>query len=141
MPVMGRILAIDYGKKRTGIAVSDTLQLIANGLTTVPTAELMSFLTDYVSREPVERIIVGLPKQMNNEASENAKRIEPFVRTLRKAMPNIPVEYVDERFTSVLAHRAMLEGGLKKKARQNKALVDEISATIILQDYLESKRL
>lgn len=141
MPVMGRILAIDYGKKRTGIAVSDTLQLIANGLTTVPTAELMSFLTDYVSREPVERIIVGLPKQMNNEASENAKRIEPFVRTLRKAMPNIPVEYVDERFTSVLAHRAMLEGGLKKKARQNKALVDEISATIILQDYLESKRI
>lgn len=138
---MGRILAIDYGKKRTGIAVSDTLQLIANGLTTVPTAELMSFLTDYVSREPVERIIVGLPKQMNNEASENAKRIEPFVRTLRKAMPNIPVEYVDERFTSVLAHRAMLEGGLKKKARQNKALVDEISATIILQDYLESKRI
>ena len=138
---MGRILAIDYGKKRTGIAVSDTLQLIANGLTTVPTVELMSFLTDYVSREPVERIIVGLPKQMNNEASENAKRIEPFVRTLRKAMPNIPVEYVDERFTSVLAHRAMLEGGLKKKARQNKALVDEISATIILQDYLESKRL
>ena len=141
MAVMGRILAIDYGKKRTGIAVSDTLQLIANGLTTVPTGELMSFLTDYVSREPVERIIVGLPKQMNNEASENAKRIEPFVRTLRKAMPNIPVEYVDERFTSVLAHRAMLEGGLKKKARQNKALVDEISATIILQDYLESKRL
>ncbi len=138
---MGRILAIDYGKKRTGIAVSDTLQLIANGLTTVPTVELMSFLTDYVSREPVERIIVGLPKQMNNEASENAKRIEPFVRTLRKAMPNIPVEYVDERFTSVLAHRAMLEGGLKKKARQNKALVDEISATIILQDYLESKRI
>ena len=138
---MGRILAIDYGKKRTGIAVSDTLQLIANGLTTVPTGELMSFLTDYVSREPVERIIVGLPKQMNNEASENAKRIEPFVRTLRKTMPNIPVEYVDERFTSVLAHRAMLEGGLKKKARQNKALVDEISATIILQDYLESKRL
>ena len=138
---MGRILAIDYGKKRTGIAVTDTLQLIANGLTTVPTAELMSFLTDYVSREPVERILVGLPKQMNNEASENAKRIDPFVRTLRKAMPNIPVEYVDERFTSVLAHRAMLEGGLKKKARQNKALVDEISATIILQDYLESKRL
>ncbi len=138
---MGRILAIDYGRKRTGIAVTDTLQLIANGLTTVPTAELMSFLTDYVSREPVERILVGMPKQMNNEASENMKRIEPFVRTLRKAMPNIPVEYVDERFTSVLAHRAMLEGGLKKKARQDKALVDEISATIILQDYLESKRL
>ncbi len=141
MAVMGRILAIDYGKKRTGIAVSDTLKLIANGLTTVPTAELMSFLMDYVSREPVERILVGLPKQMNNEVSENMKRIEPFVNTLRKKMPNIPVEYVDERFTSVLAHRAMLEGGLKKKARQDKALVDEISATIILQDYLESKRL
>ena len=141
MAVMGRILAIDYGKKRTGIAVSDTLKLIANGLTTVPTAELMSFLTDYVSREPVERILVGQPKQMNNEVSENMKRIEPFVNTLRKKMPNIPVEYVDERFTSVLAHRAMLEGGLKKKARQDKALVDEISATIILQDYLESKRL
>ena len=138
---MGRILAIDYGKKRTGIAVSDTLKLIANGLTTVPTAELMSFLMDYVSREPVERILVGLPKQMNNEVSENMKRIEPFVNTLRKKMPNIPVEYVDERFTSVLTHRAMLEGGLKKKARQDKALVDEISATIILQDYLESKRL
>ena len=141
MVVMGRILAIDYGKKRTGIAVTDTLKLIANGLTTVPTAELMSFLSDYVSREPVERILVGLPKQMNNEASENMKRIEPFVGTLRRKMPNIPVEYVDERFTSVLAHRAMLEGGLKKKARQDKALVDEISATIILQDYLESKRL
>ena len=141
MAVMGRILAIDYGKKRTGIAVSDTLKLIANGLTTVPTAELMSFLMDYVSREPVERILVGLPKQMNNEVSENMKRIEPFVNTLRKKMPNIPVEYVDERFTSVLAHRAMLEGGLKKKARQYKALVYEISATIILQDYLESKRL
>lgn len=141
MAVMGRILAIDYGKKRTGIAVTDTLKLIANGLTTVPTTELMSFLSDYVSREPVERILVGLPKQMNNEASENMKRIEPFVGALRKKLPNIPVEYVDERFTSVLAHRAMLEGGLKKKARQDKALVDEISATIILQDYLESKRL
>lgn len=141
MAVMGRILAIDYGKKRTGIAVTDTLKLIANGLTTVPTTELMSFLSDYVSREPVERILVGLPKQMNNEASENMKRVEPFVNALRKKWPNIPVEYVDERFTSVLAHRAMLEGGLKKKARQDKALVDEISATIILQDYLESKRL
>ena len=141
MADMGRLLAIDYGKKRTGIAVTDTLKLIANGLTTVPTTELMSFLSDYVSREPVERILVGLPKQMNNEASENMKRVEPFVNALRKKWPNIPVEYVDERFTSVLAHRAMLEGGLKKKARQDKALVDEISATIILQDYLESKRL
>ncbi len=139
-PCMSRIMAIDYGKKRTGIAVSDTLQMIANGLTTVPTHELLAFVLDYVAREPVERIVVGLPKQMNNEASENMKRIEPFVRALKNKLPNIPVEYVDERFTSVLAHRTMLEAGLKKKDRQNKALVDEISATIILQTYMESKR-
>ena len=131
---------IDYGKKRTGIAVSDTLQMIANGLTTVPTHELLTFILDYVGKEPVERILVGLPKQMNNEASENMKRIEPFVRLLKKKLPAMPVEYVDERFTSVLAHRTMLEAGLKKKDRQNKALVDEISATIILQSYLENKR-
>ena len=141
---MGRLLAIDYGKKRTGIAVTDTLQLIANGLTTVPTHELLAFILDYVSKEPVERILVGLPKQMNNEASENMKRIEPFVRSLQKKLPDIPVEYVDERFderfTSVLAHRAMLDAGLKKKDRQNKALVDEISATIILQSYMENRR-
>ena len=131
---MSRIIAIDYGKKRTGIAVSDTLQMIANGLTTVPTHELLAFILDYVAKEPVERIIVGLPKQMNNEASENMKR------SLKKKLPDMPVEYVDERFTSVLAHRTMLEAGLKKKDRQNKALVDEISATIILQTYLENKR-
>ena len=140
MADMGRLLAIDYGKKRTGIAVTDTLQLIANGLTTVPTHELLAFILDYVSREPVERILVGLPKQMNNEASENMKRIEPFVRSLQKKLPHVPVEYVDERFTSVLAHRAMLDAGLKKKDRQNKALVDEISATIILQSYMENRR-
>ncbi len=138
---MSRILAIDYGRKRTGIAVSDILQLIANGLTTVPTNELLQFISTYVSQEPVEKILVGLPKQMNNEHSENMKYIEPFVRSLKKLVPNIPVEYVDERFTSVLAHRTMLEGGLKKKSRQNKSLVDEISATIILQTYLENKRL
>lgn len=137
---MSRILAIDYGRKRTGLAVSDTMQIIANGLTTLPTHELLDFITGYVQREPVERILIGLPKQMNNEASENMKYIEPFVRTLKKKLPEIPVEYVDERFTSVLAHRTMLEAGLKKKDRQNKALVDEISATIILQTYLESKR-
>lgn len=137
---MSRILAIDYGRKRTGIAVSDTLQMIANGLTTVPTHQLLSFLLDYVTKEPVERILVGLPKQMNNEVSESMKNIEPFVRLLKKKMPDIPIEYVDERFTSVLAHRTMLEGGLKKKDRRNKALVDEISATIILQTYLENKR-
>lgn len=140
MADMGRLLAIDYGKKRTGIAVTDTLQLIANGLTTVPTHELLAFILDYVSKEPVERILVGLPKQMNNEASENMKRIEPFVRSLQKKLSDIPVEYVDERFTSVLAHRAMLDAGLKKKDRQNKALVDEISATIILQSYMENRR-
>ena len=137
---MGRIVAIDYGKKRTGVAVTDILQLIANGLTTVPTTELMDFLLKYVEKEPVERIVVGHPKQMNNEDSENMKRIIPFVNQLKKKLPGIPVEWVDERFTSVLAHQAMLDGGLKKKARQDKALVDEISATIILQSYLESKR-
>ena len=137
---MSRILAIDYGKKRTGIAVTDVLQIIANGLTTVPTSGLMDFILDYVGKEPVERIVVGYPKQMDNEDSENMKRITPFVNQLKKKLPGIPVEFVDERFTSVLAHQAMLDGGLKKKARQNKALVDEISATIILQSYLESKK-
>ena len=108
---MGRILDIDYGKKRTGIAVTDILQIIANGLTTVPTAELMDFLQDYVKKEPVERIVVGHPKQMNNEDSENMKRIIPFVNLLKKNLPHIPVEMVDERFTSVWAHQAMLDGG------------------------------
>lgn len=136
---MGRILAIDYGKKRTGIAVTDILQIIANGLTTVPTQDLMDFLLKYVEKEPVERIIVGHPKQMNNQDSENMKRIIPFVNQLKKKLSQIPIELVDERFTSVLAHQAMLDGGLRKKARQDKALVDEISATIILQSYLESK--
>lgn len=137
---MSRILAIDYGKKRSGVAVTDPMQLIAGGLTTVSTTELLAFIKQYVIREPVERILVGLPKQMNNDASENMKRIEPFVNTLRKQLPTIPVTYVDERFTSVLAHRAMLDAGLKKKDRQNKALVDEISATIILQSYLETQK-
>lgn len=137
---MGRIIAIDYGKKRTGIAVTDILQLIANGLTTVPTPELMDFLMKYVEKEPVDRIVVGHPKQMNNEDSENMKRIVPFVNQLKKKLPHIPVEWVDERFTSVMAHQAMLDGGLKKKARRDKALVDEISATIILQSYLESNK-
>lgn len=137
---MSRILAIDYGKKRSGIAVTDPLQLIAGGLTTVSTTELLAFIKHYVIKEPVERILVGLPKQMNNDASENMKRIEPFVNTLRKQLPTIPVTYVDERFTSVLAHRAMLDAGLKKKDRKNKALVDEISATIILQSYLETQK-
>lgn len=137
---MSRILAIDYGKKRTGIAVTDHMQIIANGLTTVPTHTLMDFLMNYVQKEQVERIIIGHPKQMNNEDSENMKNIVPFMNQLKKKMPQMPVELVDERFTSVLAHQAMLTGGLKKKDRQNKALVDEISATIILQSYMESRK-
>ena len=137
---MSRILAIDYGKKRTGIAVTDPMQIIANGLTTVPTHTLMDFLMNYVQKEQVERIIIGHPKQMNSEDSENMKNIVPFMNQLKKKMPQMPVELVDERFTSVLAHQAMLTGGLKKKDRQNKALVDEISATIILQSYMESRK-
>lgn len=138
---MARILAIDYGKRRTGLAVTDELQLIAGGLTTVDTKVLIEYLLDYVKREPVERIIVGLPKQMNNQPSENMVRIEPFVNRLRKLV-DIPVEYYDERFTSVLAQRAILESGMKKHARRNnKELIDEISATIILQSYMESQRM
>ena len=137
---MSRILAIDYGKKRTGIAVTDPMQIIANGLTTVPTHPLMDFLMNYVQKEQVERIIIGHPKQMNNEDSENMKNIVPFMNQLKKKMPQMPVELVDERFPSALAHQAMLAGGLKKKDRQNKALVDEISATIILQSYMESRK-
>ena len=135
---MARILAIDYGKKRTGLAVTDELQLIAGGLTTVATATLVDYILDYVRRESVERIVVGLPKQMNNTPSENMCRIEPFVNRLRKLLPEIPVEYHDERFTSVLAHQAILASGIGKMARRNKELVDEISATIILQSYMDS---
>lgn len=138
---MARLLAIDYGKKRTGLAVSDEMQMIAGGLTTVPTTGLVDFLFDYVKREPVERIIVGLPKQMNNEPSENMCRITPFVNRLRKLLPDIPVEYHDERFTSVLAQRTIIEAGIKKMARRNKELVDEVSAIIILQSYMESRRM
>ncbi len=135
---MGRILAIDYGLKRTGLAVTDTLQMIANGLATVPTAELIAYLSTYISKEKVETIVIGLPKQMNNEPSESMKYIEAFAALLKKNFSNIEITFYDERFTSVLAHRAMLDGGLKKKKRQNKELVDEISAVIILQSYLEN---
>lgn len=137
---MARILSIDYGKKRTGLAVTDPLQLIAGGLATVATSELFEWLSQYVSRESVERIVIGEPRQPNGQPSENLPRIQQFVNRWRKQMPQIPIEYYDERFTSVLAHQAMLEGGLKKKARQDKALVDEISATIILQDYMRSRK-
>ncbi len=122
------------------MAVTDPLQLIANGLTTVATHELMDYLTNYVKRESVERVVVGQPRQMSGEPSENMQRISVFVEQLKKRLPDVPVEYFDERFTSVLAHKAMLDGGLKKKDRQNKALVDEISATIILQGWMEAHR-
>lgn len=135
-----RILAIDYGQKRTGLAVTDPLQIIANGLATVATQDLEAYVLDYCGREAVERIIVGQPRQMNGQDSENMRRITPFVNRLRKLLPLTPVELFDERFTSVLAHRAMLESGIGRKARQNKALVDEISATIILQGWMESRK-
>ncbi|HIU54278.1 MAG TPA: Holliday junction resolvase RuvX [Candidatus Gallibacteroides avistercoris] len=137
---MARILSIDYGQKRTGIAVTDPLQIIANGVTTVPSEQIIDFLRTYLQTEQVETIVVGLPKQMNNEPSENMRRIKPFVQKLKATFPDIPIVYFDERFTSTLAHRTMLEGGMKKKERQNKAKVDEISAVIILQGYLESKK-
>jgi len=137
---VARILSIDYGKKRTGLAVTDPLQIIAGGLATVATSELFNYLQAYVAREPVERIVIGEPRQPNGQPSENLQRVQQFVNRWRKAVPQIPIEYYDERFTSVLAHQAMIDGGLKKKARQDKALVDEISATIILQDYLRSRK-
>ena len=137
---MARILSIDYGKKRTGLAVTDPLQIIAGGLATVATSELFSYLQAYIQREQVEMIVIGEPRQPNGEPSENLARVQQFVNRWRKAVPQVPIEYYDERFTSVLAHQAMLDGGLKKKARQNKGLVDEISATIILEDYLRSKK-
>jgi putative Holliday junction resolvase len=138
---VARILSIDYGKKRTGLAVTDPLQLIAGGLATVSTSTLFEYLSQYVAKEAVERIVIGEPRQPNGQPSENLARVQQFVNRWRKAMPQIPIEYYDERFTSVLAHQAMLEGGLRKKARQDKALVDEISATIILEDYMRSKKL
>ena len=137
---LARILSIDYGKKRTGIAVTDPLQIIAGGLATVSTSELFDWLKAYLAKEAVERIIIGEPRQPNGQPSENLQRVQQFVNRWRKAVPEVPIDYYDERFTSVLAHQAMLDGGLKKKARQDKALVDEISATIILEDYLRSKK-
>lgn len=136
---MGRILAIDFGKVRTGIAITDELQIIASGLTTVETKLLISFLKDYVSRENVELFIIGKPKQMNNNDSESEALILPFIKKLQKEIPQIPLKRVDERFTSKMAFQTMLDGGLKKKQRQDKGLIDEISATIILQSYLYSQ--
>lgn len=135
---MARILCIDYGQKRTGLAVTDPLQIIAGGLATVSTQQLMSYLRAYMERESVERIVIGEPRQTNGQPSENYPRVMQFVAQWRRQFPQVPIVTYDERFTSVLAHQAMLHGGLKKKARQDKALVDELSATIILEDYLES---
>ncbi len=136
--IMGRLLSIDYGRKRSGIAVTDVLGIVANGLATVRSHLLVDFLRDYCSREPVDAIIVGLPRQMNGEESESMKYIRPFLKRLGEALPDVPVEMFDERFTSVLAHRAMIDGGMKKSDRRNRGEVDKISATIILNDYLAS---
>lgn len=136
---MARILAIDYGQKRTGIAVTDELQLIANPLTTVETLNLMAFLTDYFAKENVECIVVGEPKHLNNTPSESAKYIEPFIKQLRRTFSDKEIARVDERFTSKIASRAIVASGLHRKQRQNKALVDTISATLILQSYMELK--
>lgn len=133
---MARILALDYGKVRTGIAVTDELQLIASGLTTVETKELMVFLLEYIANENVEKFVVGLPKQMDNTPSEAEGLIQGFLKNLKRRFPKIPVERQDERFTSKMAFQSMLDAGVKKKKRQNKGLVDEISATLILQAYL-----
>ena len=136
---MGRIIAIDYGKKRCGIAVTDELQLIASGLTTVPPQTIFKFLTDYLQQESVEMIIIGEPKQMDNTPSKSESLIKPFIQELRKRFPDIPVKRIDERFTSKMAVQTMIYSGLKKKQRQNKSLVDEISAIIILQSYLYNR--
>ena len=136
---MGRILAIDYGRKRVGLAVTDPLQMIANSLTTIHSKDIWNFIAEYLEKEDIECIVVGYPKQMNNQASEAVRFINPFLKKLTKTYPDMMVKLVDERFTSKIAHQTMIDAGLKKKARQNKALVDTISATIILQSYLEQR--
>ncbi len=134
---MARILSIDYGAKRTGVAVTDTLQIIANSLATIATHELMKFLTDYFAKEEVETVVVGLPKQTDGTLSENATRVKTFVSKFKEKFPQINVVMHDERFTTVLAHQAILSGGVKKSARRDKGLADRVSAVIILQSYLE----
>ena len=137
---MGRILAIDYGKKRVGIAVTDPFQMIATRLITIPSPEIWIFLKDYFGKEDVEKVIVGYPMQMNNQPSEAVKYINPFLRKFQKDYPDMPLEQVDERFTSKMAFQTMIDAGLKKKDRQNKETIDAVSATIILQSYLEQKK-
>jgi putative holliday junction resolvase len=133
---LGRILALDFGKVRTGVAVTDELQIIASGLKTVATNELLPFLKNYLKQENVVLILLGKPKQMDNTESESEELIQPFLKKIQKNFPKIPIKRVDERFTSKIAFQTMIDSGLKKKQRRNKALVDEISATIILQSYL-----
>lgn len=137
---LGRIVAIDFGQKRTGIAVTDPLQIIANSLTTVPSSEVISFLAAYTLKEKVDAFVVGYPRQMNNSLSESVRYIDPFIEKLKKTFPGKDVFLMDERFTSKMAVQTMIMGGVKKKDRQNKALIDSISATIILQSYLESRQ-
>lgn len=136
---MGRVLAIDYGVRRTGLAVTDPLQIIPGGLTTVETPQLLSYLKGYLSKENVERFVVGLPRQTNGRDSDNLPRVRAFVEQLKKAFPLVPVDMWDERYTSVMAHQAILQSGIGKMARRNKALVDEVSATIILQGWMERR--
>lgn len=139
---MGRVLSIDYGRKRTGLAATDPLQIIANGITTVPTHQLEKYLLDYVAREGVERILVGLPKRMSGEMSESWQYIEPFLNRLSKLLPEMPVELVDERFTSKLASQAILQSGVgKQRRKEDKGLIDELSATIILQQWMENRNM
>lgn len=135
---MGRIIALDIGRKRTGIAATDPLQIIANGIATVATAQVFDFFASYIKENPVELVVIGMPKQMNNEPSEAVKYIEPVINRFKKLHPQIPIKLVDERFTSKIAFQTMLDGGVKKMDRRDKAMVDTISATIILQSYLES---
>ena len=137
---MGRILAIDYGRKRVGLAVTDPTQLIANRLTTVASHTIWDFLKDYFQKEQVDAVVVGYPKQMNNQPSESVRFINPFLKRFQKLYPDMKLELFDERFTSKLAFQTMIDGGLGKKKRQDKAMVDAVSATIILQDYLEQRR-
>lgn len=137
---MGRILAIDYGQKRVGLAVTDELQIIATGLDTVHVKDIFAFLEGYCNREKVDKFVVGEPKQMNYKASDAQRFIEPFVKKLRKQFPQIPVDRVDERFTSVMAQNTIRESGAKKKVRQDKALVDKVSATIMLQSYMQMSK-
>ena len=138
---MGRILAIDFGKKRTGLAVTDSLRITANPLITIETKQLLDWLREYFAKETVDEVVIGHPKQMNGEDSESMQYIRPFVERFKQTFPDKPITYYDERFTSVLAHQAMIAGGMKKKTRQDKAQVDKLAACIILEGYMEAKRL